>query len=208
VLVITIAGFVIGNNSAIRSQLLAPIQSLTGPQAAGAVDQMITQNNQSGGGFLATIISVATLLFGATGFFAHLQDSLNTIWDIEETRKGGVMKIVKDRFLSFTMVLGFSFLLLVSLIINAALSVINNYFNSMLGGIGSVAQVINFLVSTAVITLVFALIFKMLPDTEISWNDVWIGATITAVLFSVGKALIGFYLGNSAVASAYGAAVR
>lgn len=163
-LVIAIAGFIIGSNEAIRSQLLGQIQSLIGQQTAEAIDQMIEQNTRSGGGIVASIIGVVTLLIDATGLFGQLQGALNTIWDVEEKSSGRILGIVKDRFLSLTMVLGLSFLLLVSLVISTGLTVINNYFNSLFGGFGGLAEVINFAVSTLVIGLMFSLIFKVLPD--------------------------------------------
>jgi membrane protein len=146
------------------------------------------------------------LLLGATGLFGQLQDALNTIWEVQPKPDRGIMGIIKDRFLSFTMILGVSFLLLVSLVISAALTFVNNYFSELLGGFTIVAQILNIVISIGVITLIFAMIFKILPDVEIAWNDVWIGALVTAVLFTIGRTLIGIYLGSTATTSAYGAA--
>jgi membrane protein len=206
VLVIAITGFIIGSNTTIRTQVITQVQGLVGQQGASAVSQLIQQTGQPRNGILASIIGIATLIFGATGLFGRLQDALNTIWDVQPKPGQGIGKMVKTRFLSFTLVLGLCFLLLVSLVISAALSILNSYFSSLLGGVGGIAQVVNFIVSTAVITLIFALIFKILPDVKIRWGDVWIGALVTALLFSIGKAVLGLYLGRSAAASAYGAA--
>jgi membrane protein len=206
VLVIAITGFIVGNNTTIRDQVITQVQGLVGQQGADAISQLIQQTGQPRNGILASVIGIVTLLFGATGLFGQLQDALNTIWDVQPKPGRKIMGVIKDRFLSFTLVLGLCFLLLVSLVISAALSVLNGYFSSLLGGAGIIAQVINFIVSTAVITLIFAMIFKILPDIEIHWGDVWIGALVTALLFSIGKGALGLYLGRSAAASAYGAA--
>jgi membrane protein len=206
VIVISIAGFIIGSNEVVQEQLIDQVGSLAGTQTAEQVNDLIARTNKPQQGVVGAIVGVVTLLFGATGLFGQLQSSLNAIWDVEEKPSGGILGMVKDRFLSFTMVLGLSFLLLVSLVISAGLAIVNNYFSGLLGGAVILAQAINFIFSTAVITLVFALIFKILPEIEIAWSDVWVGALITALLFNVGKSLIGLYLGNSAVASVYGAA--
>lgn len=206
VLVIAITGFIVGNNETIRAEIIGQVNSLIGPQGAQAVETLIQNTSQPGGNILATIIGFGTLLLGATGLFGQLQDALNTIWEVQPKPNRGIMGIIKDRFLSFTMVLGVSFLLLVSLVISAALAIIDNYFSDLLGNFGLIAQILNIVVSIGVITLIFALIFKILPDVEIAWSDVWLGALVTAILFTIGRTLIGIYLGSSAAASAYGAA--
>ncbi len=206
VLVIAIIGFIIGNNSAIRAQVIYQVQVTVGQQGANAVKQLIQHSSVPQANIVAAVIGIITLLLGATGLFSQLVDALNTIWDVKPKPNRGIWGLIKDRFLSFTMVLGICFLLLVSLVISAALAILNLYFNDLFGGIGLIAQTVNFLVSTAVITLVFGLIFKILPDVAVRWKDVWIGALVTALLFQVGKAALGIYLGRSAVASAYGAA--
>lgn len=206
VLIIAITGMVAGNNFDVRQNIIGQVQSTMGEQAATAVNEMIDATNTGGRGILATVIGVVTLLMGATGLFGQLQDALNTIWEVAPKPNRGIMGIIKDRFLSFTMVLGISFLLLVSLVVSAMLSAVNGWMTDMLGGLTILAQILNFVVSTGVITLIFAMIFKILPDVEIAWGDVWIGALVTALLFNIGKSLIGLYLGNSAAASAYGAA--
>ncbi len=206
VLVIAITGLVAGNNFNVRQDIITQVQSTMGEQAAVAVNEMIDATNTGGRGIIATVIGIGTLLLGATGLFGQLQDALNTIWEVAPKPNRGIMGMLKDRFLSFTMVLGVSFLLLVSLVISAMLSSVNGFVTDMLGGLTIVAQILNFIVSTGVIALIFAMIFKILPDVEIAWSDVWVGALVTALLFNIGKSLIGLYLANSSTASAYGAA--
>jgi membrane protein len=206
VLVLAIAGLLWANNEELRLQLVQQIESLVGPQAGEQVNIIIDQFATPGGSIIATILGVITLILGATGVFGQLQESLNTIWEVRPKEGRGIWGMIKTRFLSFTLVLGISFLLLVSLVVSAALSFVNNFFSDLLGGFGFVAHILNFVVSIGLITLVFAMIFRFLPDVEIEWRDVWVGSLITAVLFTIGKTLIGIYLGNSAVASAYGAA--
>lgn len=206
VLVIAITGFIVGNNDAIRVELVRQVHGLVGQQGADAVNELIANANRPQEGALATIIGVITLLIGATGVFGQLQESLNTIWEVKPKQGRGIKGVLKNRLLSFTMVLGVSFLLLVSLVVSTALSVINNYFTDLLGSIGPLVQVLNIVLSIGVITLIFALIFKILPDVAIRWSDVWLGALVTAVLFTIGRTLISIYLGSSATASTYGAA--
>jgi membrane protein len=206
VLVIAIASFVVGNNLNIRQSLTNQIQSMVGQQAASAVNGMIDVTSQPRNNTIATVVGIVTLLLGATGLFGQLQDALNTIWEVKPKKNRGVMGMLKDRFLSFTMILGTSFLLLVSLVVSAGLSFVNSYFTNLLGGMGFVAQAINFVFSTAIITLIFGLIFKILPDAQVEWSDVWIGALVTALLFNLGKWLLSIYLSRGSVTSAYGAA--
>jgi len=206
VLVIAITSFIIGTNVDIRNEILQHLQGLVGPQGADIVSTLIERNSQPDSGILATIIGIATLLLGASGVFGQLQDALNTIWEVKPTEGRGILGMLKDRFLSFTMVLGTSFLLLVSLVISPALAFVNQFFTDWLGGLGVLAQTINIIVSIGVVTVIFAMIFKFLPDVKIQWADVWIGSLFTAVLFTIGRTLLSIYLGNSATTSAYGAA--
>lgn len=206
VLVIAIAGFVLGSNGTIRGQLIGQVQSLIGKQGADAVNALIDNSSRNNSGVIATVIGVVTLILGATGVFGQLQDALNTIWEVKPKPGRGIKNILKDRSLSFAMVLGISFLLLVSLVVSAGLSGMQTFVSGLFGSLGFLAHLVNFLVSTAVITLIFAMIFKILPDVKIAWNDVWIGALVTGLLFSIGKLLIGIYLGRSATTSAFGAA--
>jgi membrane protein len=145
-------------------------------------------------------------LVGAAGVFGELQDSLNTIWKTNTKRKAGFWNLIRGRFLSFAMVLGVGFLLLVSLVVNAVLSGMVGLLHEWTGGMAALTQSVNVVVSLVMVTVLFALIFKVLPDAKVAWRDVWLRALVTAGLFSLGKQLIGMYLGRASVASAYGAA--
>ena len=205
VLLVSIAGLALGNEAA-QGQISAQIQGLVGEQSAQAIEEIIANANKPSTGVLASVAAIITLLLGASGVFGALQDGLNTIWEVEAKPGRGIVGIIKDRFLSLTMVFGVGFLLLVSLVLSAALTALGDFMGGLLPLPAVVLQVLNFFVSFVVITLLFALIYKFLPDVEIGWNDVWIGAAITSLLFSIGKFLIGLYLGRGSVGSAYGAA--
>ncbi|HEX2994580.1 MAG TPA: YihY/virulence factor BrkB family protein [Anaerolineales bacterium] len=209
VLVIAIAGL-IGGQEAAQSQTMAQVQDLLGPQGGEFVQSMIENASRPATGVTATIIGVVTLLFGALGVFGELQNSLNTIWEVKPKPAQGLLDGVKrflvDRLLSFTMVLGIGFLLLASLVISAVLSALGNYIGNILPMADLWLQLINFVISFVVVTALFAMIFKFLPEVDIAWKDVWLGAAVTSLLFSLGKFLIGFYLGRSTVGNTFGAA--
>ncbi|HXW01095.1 MAG TPA: YihY/virulence factor BrkB family protein [Anaerolineae bacterium] len=205
IIVIAVAGLVFGREAA-QGQIEAQIQGLIGEESAEFVQTLIEASSNKTTGTVAAVIGIATLLFGATGLFGQLQDALNTIWEVTPKPGRGVMGIIKDRFFSFTMVLGIGFLLMVSLVISAALATFNEFLGNLLGDITIVGEILNFIISFGVITLLFAMIYKILPDVEIAWSDVWMGAAVTALLFSLGKFLIGLYIGHSAIASSFGAA--
>jgi len=189
---------------AAQGQLLGQIEGLVGEQGGKAIQAMVASANQSGSGVLGSVLGIIMLLFGAAGLFGQLQDALNTIWEVQPKPGRGVLGFLQDRFLSFSMVLGTAFLLLISLVVSAVLAALG----TLLGGwqTSVVGQIINQTLSLAVIALLFAMIYRFLPDAKIAWRDVWLGAFITAVLFTVGKFLIGLYLGHTSTASAYGAA--
>src|SRR5438094_4448390 len=176
-------------------------------QSAVQVVQNIAQKaSQPGKSTLATVIGVAFALFGASGVFGQLQDALNTIWGVKAKPSRGIWGFLRNRFLSFAMVAGICFLLLVSLVVEALLKGFSHYVQSVLpGGIG-IAFTVYLVFDFAVVVLLFAMIFKFLPAVKIQWRDVWIGAVMTAILFGLGKWLLGFYLGSGAAGSAYGAA--
>ncbi|WP_427157106.1 YihY/virulence factor BrkB family protein [Aliinostoc sp. HNIBRCY26] len=205
IIVIAIAGAVLGEDAA-RGEIVNQIQGLVGREGAEFIETAIQNANRPQAGTIASIISVALLLLGATGVFTELQDSLNTIWEVQAKPGRGVKNIVRQRFLSFAMVVSIGFLLLVSLVVSTILSAVVNYFTGLLPGIDFVWQLLNFVISFIVTTLLFGLIFKVLPDVKITWADVLIGAMITSLLFSIGRFLLGHYLGNSSFGSAYGAA--
>jgi membrane protein len=176
------------------------------PSAVQVVQSIAQKASQPGKSMLATLIGVALALFGASGVFGQLQDALNTIWGVKAKPGRGVWGFLRSRFLSFGMVAGICFLLLVSLGIEALLKGFSHYVQSVLPGGIVVALTIYVVFDFAVVVLLFAMIFKFLPDVEIQWRDVWIGAVMTAILFGIGKWLLGFYLGSGAAGSAYGAA--
>jgi membrane protein len=205
ILVIAITSTLFGRE-AVSGQVEAQLQGLIGEEAAQFVQALIRDTWREGDGLAASVIGVITLLLGATGVFGQLHDALNTIWEVPPSKGRGFAGILQHRFASFTMVLGIGFLLTVSLLINAALAAAQGFVAGEHEEVAYIGQGINFVMSFGVITVLFAMIYKVLPDARIEWRDVWIGAAVTAFLFNIGKLAIGFYLGRSAVASAYGAA--
>ena len=204
-IVIAIAGFVFGQEAA-QGQIMGQIQGLVGEESAKAIQSMIEEARKPAAGILATLIATVMLLLGATGVFAQLQESLNIIWKVKEKPGEGIWKLLKDRFISLLAVLGTGFLLLISLVISAGLSAVGASLEHVLPGPELLLQIINFFVSLVVVTILFAMIYKLLPDKPIRWGDVWVGASITSLLFTIGKFFIGLYLGKSDVGVAYGAA--
>lgn len=206
IIAIAVAGAVFGEEAA-RGELVHQIQGLVGKEGAEAVQAMIQNASKpNNGGAIATIIGVILLMFGASGVFGQLQSALNTIWEVKPKPGQGIRSFLVSRFLSFAMVLVIGFLLLVSLVLSSVLAAVSYFFNNLMPGLPILGQVINFLISFGVITVLFASIYKFLPDVEIPWKNLWVGAAVTAVLFNIGKLAIGLYLGNSSVGSAYGAA--
>ncbi len=206
-IVIAVAGLV-WDREAVQGQLVGQIDQLVGRQGAEAIQGMVANAAKQGdkSGILATIVAGVTVLFGATGLFAQLQSSLNKIWNVEAKPSRGIVGFLMTRVLSFGMILGIGFLLLVSLVVSAGLTAVNSYMSGLLPGAETLFLALNFVVSLAVITLLFAMMFRFLPDVKIAWRDVWVGAAVTAVLFTIGKFLIGLYLGHSSAASVFGAA--
>lgn len=197
VILLTVVGFT-GPNA--RQEMVGQIKGLVGSEAGKGVE-MIIQNTQKhkSTGIVSAVIGIITLLLSATGMFAQMQNALNDIWDVRAKPGQGLWNWLRKRILSAGMVMGIAFLLLVSLVISAALNILASH-------IGIVWQWLSLLISLLVGTLLFALIYKVLPDMKIGWRDVWIGAAVTAVLFAIGKYAIGKYLGYSSIGSAYGAA--
>jgi len=205
VIAISIAGLVFGAK-AVQGQIMGEIQGLIGPDSAKAVQTMIQSAHKPANSTIASLIGLILLLVGASGVFSEMQDALNTIWHVNAKGKSGVWNYLKGRFLSFGMVLGIGFLLLVSLVLSAALAAMANYLESVVTIPAALLHSADFLFSVFFITVLFAMIFKLLPDARISWSDVWVGAALTSVSFTIGKFLIGFYIGKSVTASTYGAA--
>jgi membrane protein len=206
IIAIAIAGLVFGQEAA-QGQIFDQLRGLLGEASGQAMHDMVqSANAKPATGIFATLIGVVTLLFGASGVFGQLQTSLNAIWGVEPKPGRGILGLVQDRILSFGFILVVGFLLLVSLLLTAAIAFVAQWFGGMLPGMETLAQILNFVLSLALITLLFAMIFKFLPDAKIAWHDVWIGAFITALLFTIGKFALGLYLGKSGVSSSYGAA--
>jgi membrane protein len=200
---VAVAGFFFGAE-AVRGQVSSQLTGLLGESGAKAVETMLAGASQREEGILATIIGIATLLLGATGVVVQLKDALNTVWDAESPTGTGVWGFVRSYIVSLAGVLGLGFLLLVSLLLTTALSAGANLFASFLPE--AVLQMLGFLLGFAVSSLLFAMMFKWLPDAEIGWRDVWLGGVVTAVLFELGKFLIGLYVGKQGLESTFGAA--
>jgi len=203
--VLAIAGLVFGKEAA-QGQIIGQIQQVVGETSAKAIQEMLANARHPSQGAAATVVGAITLLLGAGGVFGALQDALNTIWGVTPKPGSGLMKMLKDRFLSFTMVLGLGFLLLVSLVISAGISAIVKFAGGAIPGMPWIWGTVNTVLSGGVFTALFAMMFKILPDIHVKWKDVLAGAFLTAILFTLGKAGIGIYLGSGSVGSAYGAA--
>ncbi len=205
-IVIAIAGLVFGQDAA-RGEIAAQLHGLMGEGSAVAVQDMLVSVREPASGVAATIVGVVLLLVGATTVFGELQDTLNRIWKVPVPSKvGGWIKLVRSRLLSFGMVLVMGFLLVVSLLVSAALSAAGSWWGPIFGEWSQLAMVANALSSFAVVATLFAFIYKTMPSVHVQWGDVWVGALVTALLFTLGKSLIGLYIGHSGVVSGFGAA--
>jgi membrane protein len=202
VLVVVIAGFFLGQQAA-ESQLITQLRAGMGEEGSQFLETVLENADRPTLASIAGILSFLTLLWGSTNVFAQLQNSLNKIWNVERKPGGGIWATLRSRLFSFTMVLGIAFLLLVSLVLSTVLTMFVDWGHGILPGADWLWQVINFLVSFAVVTFLFAAIFKVLPDVQIAWRDVSLGAAVTAALFTIGKYLLGLYLANAG--STYGA---
>lgn len=205
IIVIAIAGFIFGHE-ATENQIVGALQGVIGQESAQAIQAMLHSADKRGSGLMATIIGLVTLLIGATGVFGQLQYSLDTIWGVSPKPERGVIGLLRDRLATFLMVLGIGLLLLIALVASTIVAAANAFFGPTLPGGPLLWQSVDFLISLGLTMLLFAMIYKILPDVSIAWKDVWVGAAITALLFTLGKILIGLYLGYSSIASAYGAA--
>jgi membrane protein len=204
IVAVSVAGLVFGDRAA-QGEIVRQFQGLMGTQGATAIEIILQSTNRPGLGVLATALSLIAILVGASGAFNELQDALNIIWKVHSTKSFWSLAL-RHRVFSLGLVVATGFLLLTSLVITASLSAAERLVGTLLPISIVVLQSMNFVFSFVVITLLFALIFKLIPDTIIPWRDVWMGAAVTSLLFTVGKVLIGFYLGHSALTSAYGAA--
>ncbi|KIF80517.1 YihY/virulence factor BrkB family protein [Noviherbaspirillum autotrophicum] len=205
IMVLAIAGAVFGDDAA-RGAIFAELNGLVGPAGAEAIQLLLANARNPKAGAIATVSAAVLLFVGATTVFSELKDSLDDIWRVPRTHQSGIMAFVRTRLLSFSLILVLAFLLLVSLTVNAALGALQKYLGGFWDGSGGILVPVSSLLSFAVIAALFAAIFKLLPQTRLPWRDVAIGAIGTAALFTVGKNLIGLYLGNSNIATSYGAA--
>jgi membrane protein len=202
---IAVAGYFFGEEAA-RGEIVGQLDHLVGHDGAVAIEALIQRGSEPHQSRLATIVSVCLLIFGATGVFAELKDSLDVVWEVKRKPGLGLWAIAKTQLLAFSVVIGTGFLLLVSLLLTTMLTVLTHWVGQWLPGTLWTAYVLDLLVSFLVITFLFALIFKLLPDVNVAWKDVWLGSIVTAILFMAGKSLIGIYIGRAGVGSVYGAA--
>jgi membrane protein len=203
VIAIGIAGLAFGEEAA-RGEVQGQLSGVLGQNAANAIDGMLAGANKPQQGILATAIGFAVLVFSALGVVVQLKDAFNTVWEVDERNISGVWQFIRTYLISMAMVFGLGFLFLISLAFTTGLSAAQQFLGGQLPQ--NTLQVGGSLISFAAITAMFALMFKWLPDTDVEWGDVWLGAAITAALFELGKFLIGFYVGKLALASTYGAA--
>jgi membrane protein len=205
-IVIAVAGVVFGQD-AVRGEIVNQLAGLMGQESASAVQELLKSASSPKEGFISSIVGVALLVVGATTVFAELQSALDRVWRVPAPKKAsGLWNLLRTRFLSFGMVLGLGFMMLVSLVVGAALSALGNWYGTVFRGWEVVLYCVNVLVSLAMSTTLFAMIYKFMPRARIAWSDVWIGAVVTAVLFEAGKFIIGVYLGKAGVTSGFGAA--
>jgi membrane protein len=205
IVTVSIAGVAFGHRAA-QQEIVRQFQGLIGTQGATAIETIIQSTNRPALGVFATSFGLLAIFIGACGAFNELQDALDLIWKVDNKTKSFWTEMIKQRLLSFGLVLASGFLLLSSLVVTASLSAAEKYISNSLPRSLVLLESMNLVFSFCTITLLFALIFKFIPDTTVPWRDVWMGAAVTSILFTVGKVIIGFYLGHSALTSAYGAA--
>jgi membrane protein len=205
VIVVAIAGFAFGQEAA-EGALFGELAKLVGPESAGAVQAMLRSAGSTRSGIIATMVGIGTLIATATAVFSELQAALNVIWKVSATGNVGVTHFLKSRFLSLCVILVIGFLLLVSLVVSTSLTVFSDYLDRILPNLSIILYLIHHGLSFVFTTVLFAVIFKILPDHPVEWQDVWLSAALTSLLFSIGKHLISLYIGSSNMASSYGAA--
>jgi membrane protein len=206
VLTIALVGFIL-RDQPVREEVLGLITSAVGTQAGELMGELVDNLRQPASGFVSAVLGIAALLFGAIGVFEQLKDALNTMWGVRtEAAPSGVRGFIFGKLISFGMVLVIGLLLLISLVISTLLNAFSNYTETMFPGAPALLQVVNIVISFGLVVVLFALVYRILPDIKLEWRDVWIGATITALLFTIGKYALSLYLGNTGTASLYGAA--
>jgi membrane protein len=204
-LVIGIAGLIFGRDS-VQGRLLSTLQQLFGAEGTAAIRDLLVHMNQQGRSTTATLVGVGSLLLGASGVFGHLKDTLDTIWNVRAKKGGGVKTWLRDNVFSIVTLMCAAFLLVVSLAVNALLAALGDYLARSLPGGAALWQVVNLLVSLAVLAVLFGLMFRFIPSAIVRWREAWVGGLVTAALFAAGEAAIGFYLGKTNVGSAFGVA--
>jgi membrane protein len=204
VIAIGIAGLVFGSAAA-QGEVAKALQGTLGSQGAQAIQTMIANANKPSQGIIATVVGIVILLIGASGVFGQLKDAMNTIWEVPE-QKRGIKGAVKNKVTAFGMVLSVGFLLLVSLVVDTVLQALGDRVSASIPGGGVLLQIVSLVVSFGVVTFLFAILFKEIPDANVKWGDVWVGALFTALLFTIGRFLLGIYLARGAVSSSFGAA--
>lgn len=205
-IIIALAGWAFGEDAA-QGQVFAQLRQLIGDEGGRAVQDLVSSaGREPSHGVISAVTGMVALLFGASGVFGQLQSSLNTVWGVAPPPNRGILGIVKARLLSFGFVLGVGFLLLVSLALSTTITFVAEWVGGVAPGVESLVRGLDLVLSIGVITALFALIFKFLPDARIAWKDVWVGALLTSVLFTIGKFGLALYLGTSSVGSSFGAA--
>ena len=205
IICIAVAGLLIGKDLA-QQQVFSEIDLAFGHDTADLIKNIIISADKPFHGIVATLTGIAVLLFSAGGVFSQLQDGIDTIWEVQPKANRTIIDIIHDRFFSFVMILGVAFLLLVSLVINTIIISLSQYLNEIIFSGTYIWTFVNLVISIGVITILFALIFKILPDAVIAWNDVWLGAFVTSILFNVGKLILEVYLAKANINSLYGSA--
>jgi membrane protein len=205
ILVVALAGFIF-NQSTAQAHILSEVRGMIGSEGGKAIESMLANAQKPATGILGGIVGLLSLLFGASGVFTELRSALNLVWDVKPEQTSGVVALLRERFFSFGMVLSIGFLLLVSLVVSTALAAAGKFFGGLLPIPSPVLAILNFLLSFIGVAVLFGLIFRFVPEARVRWQSIWPGAVMTAIFFTIGKTLIGLYLGKSSVGSPYGAA--
>ncbi|MBC7409381.1 MAG: YihY/virulence factor BrkB family protein [Arcicella sp.] len=206
VLIIAITGYFFGKD-AVNQNIIAQISSTMGPDTAASIKDILIKSSHSNSSVLGSIIGIGVLLMGATGVFVELQKSLNDIWHVKLVKKSGILPILKARLFSFGLILAIAFLLLISLVVSTGLSALSDLIKTYTSNFTVIIfEILNFIFSLVVISILFAMMFKILPDAKIEWKHVWMGSLLTGLLFTIGKTALAFYFGKANPGSNYGAA--
>jgi membrane protein len=206
VIIVVAVGGLLFSRSTAQMHILNEVQGMIGPEGGKAVQSMLANAQKPAAGILGSLVGLLSLLFGASGVFTELRSALNLIWEVKPRETSGVVALLRERFFSFGMVLSIGFLLLVSLVVSTVLAALGKFFGGLLPVPSPVIAVVNFLLSYIGVAVLFGFIFRFVPEAKVRWKNVWLGACVTALFFTIGKTLIGLYLGKSSVGSPYGAA--